>query len=70
MYTLFVQDRARGGDDRAKKAGGGGGLAKDSEAREILSLAKHHDVDITYRTKHDLNLMSDNRPHQVRSGDE
>ncbi|MEM7773368.1 MAG: hypothetical protein AAF327_23040, partial [Cyanobacteria bacterium P01_A01_bin.37] len=74
MYTLYVQEKSSRGsrgddyndhDNQAKKTkgreggGGGSGLAKDSEAREIVSLAGHHDIEITYRTKHDLNLLSD-----------
>ena len=53
VTELLVQD----GMDLSEK--------KDEKtAREILSAAQLNDIPITYMSKHDLNMLSENRPHQ------
>ena len=53
VTELLVQD----GMDLSEK--------KDEKAaREILTAAQNNGTPITYLSKHDLNMLSDNRPHQ------
>lgn len=56
VHKLYVQDHL----DSKKR--------KDASAvAAVVSQAQDLGVDVEYVTKHDLNMVVDNRPHQVHS---